>query len=39
MKLFEMPVIKVVAFKCEDVITFSIPFVDDEGYNNTVVKP
>ena len=39
MKIFEMPVINVVAFKCEDVITFSVPDVDNEGYNNTVVKP
>lgn len=39
MKLFEIPVIEVVAFKCEDVITFSVPGVDDDGYNNTVVKP
>ena len=41
MKPFTMPIIEVVAFRCEDVVTFtfSIPSVDDEGYNNTVVKP
>ena len=39
MKLFEKPVIEVVAFACKDVITTSDLDVDDEGYNNEVVKP
>lgn len=37
MKLFEKPVIEVVAFTCKDVITTSD--LDDEGFNNEVVKP
>ena len=39
MKLFEAPVIEVVTFTCEDVITASSPDVDDDGYNNEIVKP
>lgn len=46
MKPFEKPIVNVIAFTCEDHITESSNYVapddeelDDEGFNNTVVKP
>lgn len=40
MKLFRKPVIEVVAFTCEDIITVSSGAdLDDEGFNNEIVKP
>lgn len=39
MKLFKKPVIEVVAFACKDVVTTSGLDIDDEGFDNEVVKP
>lgn len=41
MNTFETPTMEVYVFSCQDVITSSYPFpdVDDEGYNNEIVKP
>ena len=39
MNNFEKPVIEIIEFECEDVVTTSIPSIDNGGFNNTVVKP
>lgn len=39
MKKFEKPVIEIVVFKDIDIVTTSLPDVDDNGFNNEVVKP
>ncbi len=39
MKEFETPVIKTVVLESKDVIATSAPDVDNDGFNNEVVKP
>ena len=39
MTLFEAPVMNIVALESVDIITTSIPDMDDEGFNNEIVKP
>lgn len=39
MYFFETPVINISAFEVEDIITTSDPEMDDDGFNNEVVKP
>ena len=39
MKKFETPVIEIVTFESKDIIATSTPNVDDDGFNNEVVKP
>ena len=39
MKTYEKPEIEVITFEVPDVITTSSPSMDDNGFNNEVVKP
>ena len=39
MKKFEQPVIEAIVYECIDIIATSSPDVDDNGFNNEVVKP
>ena len=39
MHFFETPVINISTFEVEDIITTSDPEMDDDGFNNEVVKP
>lgn len=39
MKTYEKPEIEVTDFEIPDVITTSSPSMDDNGFNNELVKP
>jgi len=39
MNTYEKPEIEVIKFEVPEVITTSSPSMDDDGFNNEVVKP
>lgn len=42
MKLFEKPIVELIVFECKDIITSSYEDdddLDDDGFNNEIVKP
>ena len=39
MSNFEKPVIEIIEFENNDVVTTSFPSIDNGGFNNNVVKP